>query len=49
MYVNPFWFGVLVTIILEVVVLLICGFISVKRVERYEEQYEEQNDEDEQK
>lgn len=47
MYVNPFWFGVLVTIIVEVVVLLIYGFISVKRVERYEEQYEEQNDEDE--
>ena len=34
MYVNPFWFGVLCTIIFEIVVGFILAFISVKIGER---------------
>jgi hypothetical protein len=31
MYVNPFWFGVLVTIVVELVALLIFSFTLVYR------------------
>ena len=46
MYVNPFWFGVLVTLISEVVIMFICGFIAVKRAERYEEECHDEEEED---
>ena len=49
MYVNPFWFGVLITIIVEVVIMLIVGFVSIKREEAWEEYLlcnEQKNDDD---
>lgn len=33
MYVNPFWFGVLMTVVGLVVVFIIAAFINVKRQE----------------
>lgn len=38
MYVNPFWFGVLMTIIVEIVILFIYGFVVYKRAEQEEEE-----------
>lgn len=31
MYVNPFWFGVLVTIIVEIVACVVCAAISANK------------------
>ena len=44
MYVNPFWFGVLLTIILEIVVAFIYAFVQIKRAERYEEECRDEED-----
>lgn len=46
MYVNPFWFGVLMTIVVEIVLLLICIFAQVKLSERYEEECHDEEEED---
>lgn len=47
MYVNPFWFGVLMTIVVEIVLLLICIFAQVKLSERYEDESGEDDGKDE--
>lgn len=39
MYVNPFWLGVLMTVLVEIVVLMVIAFINMKRAEMEEEEY----------
>lgn len=41
MYVNPFWFGVLMTVVGLVVVFIIIAFINVKRQEANAEMTED--------
>lgn len=33
MYVHPFWFGVLITLVVEIIVVCIAGFIMVRKGE----------------
>lgn len=47
MYVDPFAAGVLLTIIIEIVILFIVGFIGVKRREKNEATDKERNRTDE--
>lgn len=41
MYVNPFWFGVLMTIVAIIVALIIIGLIRSKREDETEEEIEQ--------
>ena len=41
MYINPFWFGVLMTVVGLVVVFIIIAFINVKRQEANAEMTED--------
>ena len=36
MYVNPFWFGVLTTIVVEVVGIVMCALIVAGRDDKHE-------------
>ena len=41
MYVNPFWFGVLMTVVGLIVVVIVIAFINVKRQEAIGEEAED--------
>ena len=41
MYVNPFWFGVLMTVVGLIVVIIVIAFINVKRQEALGEDAED--------
>lgn len=47
MYVNAFWFGVLLTIIVEIVIAFIYAFVQIKRAEKIMEENEEDDGKDE--
>ena len=34
MWIDPFWFGVMITIVIEMVVIAVAGFVMMRREER---------------
>lgn len=40
MYVNPFWFGVLLTIVAEIIIVFVITFIQIKLSEKEEEEHD---------
>ena len=46
MTVNPFWFGVLMTIFAFMFIVIVMSFIGIKREERREEEHDQKEDSD---
>ena len=44
MYVNPFWFGVLVTLVIEIVIVFVIAYLNIRYFEEDEDGSTEKRD-----